>query len=94
MRLFILALSMGSVVSFGYALAGYGGHAFGKGRTDYVVWGLVGGVVLALAAMTLWKKWMPRFMMSEEEAAELEKSLIEKELEEEAAKEAKRKNDQ
>ncbi|GHV42330.1 hypothetical protein FACS1894187_24550 [Synergistales bacterium] len=58
MRLFILMLSMGSVVSFGYALAGYGGSFFDKGRPDYVVWGLASGFFCAGLAIYLWKGWL------------------------------------
>ncbi len=62
MRLFITLLSMGSVIAFGYALAGYGGSLVGRGRTDYIVAGLIAGIFCAAAALFLWKKNMHRFV--------------------------------
>ena len=58
MRLFILLLSVACVVSYGYALAGYGGYSFGKGRPDYIAWGLTVGTLCGAAAIKLWKNWM------------------------------------
>ena len=60
MRLFILMLSIGSVVSFGYALAGYGSGFFDKGRPDYIVWGLGAGFFCAALAIYLWKNWLAK----------------------------------
>jgi hypothetical protein len=57
MRLFILLLSVACVVSYGYALAGYGGYSFGKGRPDYIIWGLTVGTLCGAAALNLWKNW-------------------------------------
>ncbi|MBQ6737670.1 MAG: hypothetical protein IJP41_04350 [Synergistaceae bacterium] len=55
MRLFISTLSLLSVISFGYALAGYGRTFFGSGiRFDYVVGGLAGGFICGGIAMILW----------------------------------------
>ena len=58
MRLFILVLSMTCVTLYGWALAGYAGYSFGRGRADYVAWGLSLGTLCALVAIHLWKKWM------------------------------------
>jgi hypothetical protein len=58
MRLFILTLSVACVAAYGCALAGYGGYSFGKGRPDYIAWGLVVGTLCGAAAMKLWKKWL------------------------------------
>jgi hypothetical protein len=58
MRLFILMLSMGSVGAYGYALAGYVGRFWGKGRMDYIVWGLLLGTGCAALALWLWKRWL------------------------------------
>ena len=57
MRLFIILLSIACVVSYGYALAGYGGYSFGKGRPDYIAWGLTVGTLCGAAALKLWKNW-------------------------------------
>jgi hypothetical protein len=58
MRLFILLLSIACVAAYGYALAGYGGYSFGKGRPDYIAWGLAVGTLCGAAAIKLWKNWM------------------------------------
>ena len=70
MRLFITTLSMSSVIAFGYALAGYAGYAFGRGRKDYIVIGIVAGILTGSLALWLWKRWMPHFLeVSPEEGA-------------------------
>ncbi len=70
MRLFILMLSMACVTLYGYALAGYVGYAFGRGRPDYILWGLSLGTLCGATALYLWKKWMPLFLMDTEEEKE------------------------
>ena len=72
MRLFILMLSIGSVVSFGYALAGYGSGFFDKGRPDYVIWGLASGFFCACLAIYLWKSWLAIVALEIEREAEKE----------------------
>ena len=56
MRLFITTLSLFCVISFGYALAGYGSSLFGDGsiNLDYVVGGLGAGIFFGGLAMFLW----------------------------------------
>ncbi|MBR1437121.1 MAG: hypothetical protein IJ697_01205 [Synergistaceae bacterium] len=55
MRLFITTLSLLCVISFGYALAGYGSSLFGGGiRTDYVIGGLGAGLIFGGLAMFIW----------------------------------------
>ena len=55
MRLFITTLSLLCVISFGYALAGYGSSLFGGGvNMDYVIGGLSGGFIFGGIAMGLW----------------------------------------
>ena len=55
MRLFITTLSLLCVISFGYALAGYGSSFFGGGvNVDYVIGGLSGGFIFGGIAMGLW----------------------------------------
>ncbi len=66
MRLCILTLSMGCVILYGYALAGYAGYAFGRGRPDYILWGLILGTLCGGLALFLWKKNMHRFFMEME----------------------------
>ena len=83
MRLFVLLLSMASVVFYGYALAGYGGAIFGRGRPDYVLWGLTAGTICGVLALLLWRKWMPHFI---EEIEENPESAEDRELEETAPK--------
>ena len=56
MRLLVTFLSAGTLILYGYALAGLGGYLFGKGRMDYIVWGLLLGSVTAAAALYLFKK--------------------------------------
>jgi hypothetical protein len=58
MRLFILLLSIACVIAYAHALAGYGGYSFGKGRPDYIMWGLTVGTLCGAAAMMLWKNWI------------------------------------
>lgn len=67
MRLFILTLSMGCVVLYGYALAGYAGYWFDKGRPDYIAGGLILGTLCGGAALYLWKKNLHHFFMDVEE---------------------------
>ncbi len=70
MRLFITTLSMGSVIAFGYALAGYGGSLFGGGiRADYVVLGLAFGFGLGGLALWLWYRHRDEFFIYEDEPA-------------------------
>ena len=55
MRLFITTLSLLCVISFGYALAGYGSSLFGGGvKLDYVIGGLGAGLIFGGLAMALW----------------------------------------
>lgn len=55
MRLFITTLSLLCVISFGYALAGYGSSLFGGGvKLDYVIGGLGAGLAFGGFAMILW----------------------------------------
>ena len=62
MRLFITTLSLLSVISFGYALAGYGGTMLGYPmRADYVFYGLTGGFVFAGVALLLWYRYRREF---------------------------------
>ncbi len=58
MRQFVLLLSMGTIVLYGYALAGMGGYLLGRGRMDYILGGLAGGCLCAGGALFLWKKYL------------------------------------
>jgi len=64
MRLIILMLSMGSVVAYGHALAGWGAKFFGAEMNyPYVIGGLSGGTLSAALAIWLWKRWLRREIM-------------------------------
>ncbi|WP_024822960.1 hypothetical protein [Aminobacterium mobile] len=58
MRITVLLLSLATIILFAYALAGLGGFFFGKGNTAYIIFGLSGGILSALAALWLWKKYL------------------------------------
>ena len=58
MRQFVLLLSMGTIVLYGYALAGMGGYLLGRGRIDYIIFGLLGGSVSAWGALFFWRKYL------------------------------------
>ena len=58
MRQFVLVLSMGTIVLYGYALAGMGGYLLGRGRIDYILVGLLGGSFSAWAALFFWRKYL------------------------------------
>lgn len=53
MRFIVLLLSIGTLVAYGYALAGLGGYLWGKGSMDYIVWGLILGTLSAVIALIL-----------------------------------------
>ena len=55
-------LSIACIVLYGYALAGYGGYSFGRGRPDYIAWGLSIGTLCGVSALYLWKKWIKETM--------------------------------
>ncbi len=58
MRFFVLILSMSSVLFFSYAIAGMGGFMFGRGRLDYIAFGLLAGGGAAVSAIWLWRRWL------------------------------------
>ena len=61
MRLVILLLSMGSVVAYGHALAGWGVKFLGgEINYTYVIGGLVGGTISGALALWLWKRWLDK----------------------------------
>ncbi len=62
MRLFITTLSLLSVISFGYALAGYGISLMGNEiNFKYVILGLSGGFFCGGLAMFLWYRHRKEF---------------------------------
>ena len=67
MRFLVLLLSMSAVVFFGYAVAGLAGFLVGRGRVDYIVFGLFLGFASAAASLLLWRHW---FSLLEKEALE------------------------
>ena len=58
MRHAVLVLSMGTVVLYGYALAGLGGYMMGRGRPDYFAFGLIFCTLSGAASIFLWKKYI------------------------------------
>lgn len=68
MRLFITTLSLLSVISFGYALAGYGSSLFGNGiNVKYVIGGLSCGFFFGGTALLLWYRHRNDFFDNNEE---------------------------
>jgi hypothetical protein len=57
---------MGTVVLYGYALAGLGGYFFSRGRPDYILIGLGAGTLSAAAALFLWRKFLLTLKKEEE----------------------------
>ncbi len=76
MRLIILLLSMSSVVLYGYAVAGLAGFLMGKGRIDYIAFGLVLGTAAAIASLLLWKHWLGLIESERTESQEHEEEAI------------------
>lgn len=76
MRLFITTLSMFSVISFGYALAGYGGTLFGREmQINYIIFGLGLGFLFAGTALWLWYKHREDFFMEIDEGENSENNI-------------------
>ena len=56
MRQLVLYLSLAALLAYGYALAGLGGRLVGRGRNDYIIWGLLAGSACAALALILWRR--------------------------------------
>ena len=68
MRLFIITLSLLSIISFGHALAGYGRTLLGLAmRVDYVALGLAGGFAFGLLALWFYYKHRKEFYIDDDE---------------------------
>jgi len=65
MRLIVTLLSIGTLIAYGYALAGLGGYLIGRGHLSYIVWGLLLGTVSAAAALFLWHKHAREFYVDD-----------------------------
>ena len=63
-RITTLILSVGTIVAYGYAIGGVGGYLFGKGRPVIAALGLLGGSLMAAAALKLWKKCLDNMAIS------------------------------
>ncbi len=72
MRLIVTVLSMGTVVAYGYALAGLGGFLFGRGSLHYIIGGLIGGTICGAAAIILWRKNIAEFYVQDREEENLQ----------------------
>ena len=57
-RFLVLVLSMSAVVFFGYAVAGLAGFLLGRGRSDYIIFGLLLGFASTAASLLLWRHWL------------------------------------
>jgi len=53
----ILVLSVLATIFIAYAVAGISGFFFGCGRLDFVVFGLLGGIISGISALILWQKF-------------------------------------
>lgn len=67
MRFLVLVLSLGTLVLFGYALAGMGGYLMGKGRPGYILWGLSCGAASGAAAIFLWRRNLSAFFYEDKD---------------------------
>lgn len=56
MRTLVTGLSIATLIAYGYAIAGIGGFLLGKGRIDFITWGLTCGSICAALALYIWKK--------------------------------------
>lgn len=65
MRLLVLLLSLGSVVSYGRALGEFGGYLLGRGNLLVVGGGMLGGTLSGVGAIWFWR----RYVVPEENAA-------------------------
>lgn len=57
-RLCTLICSIGTIVCYGYLLGGTGGYLFGQGRPLTALAGFVGGTLLAVVALRVWKSYL------------------------------------
>ena len=57
-RVTVLCLSFGTIIAFGYALGGLWGYIVGHGRPKVIALGLLAGVVMAFAAMRIWRTYL------------------------------------
>ncbi len=65
MRQFVTLLCIGTIVAYGYAIAGMGGYLLGRGNLAYIVWGLLGGTACGAAALWLFKTHPEDFFKDE-----------------------------
>lgn len=61
MRTLVTGLSIATLIAYGYAIAGIGGFLLGKGRIDFITWGLTCGSICAALALYIWKKYPEAF---------------------------------
>lgn len=57
-RMATLFTSIGTIISYGYAVGGVGGYLFGQGKPFTAASGLIIGTLLALAAIRAWKSYL------------------------------------
>jgi len=56
MRMFVLVLSLGTLLLYGRAIAGLWGYMIGQPRPDMILTGLLGGTAAGAASLFFWRK--------------------------------------
>ena len=57
-RIATLLCSIGTIVCYGYLLAGTGGYLLGRGRPLIAVLGFLSGTILAFIAVKIWRSYL------------------------------------
>ena len=57
-RIATLLCSIGTIVGYGYLLAGTGGYLLGRGRPLVAVLGFLSGTALAFIAIKIWRSYL------------------------------------
>ena len=57
-RIATLLCSIGTIVGYGYLLAGTGGYLLGRGRPLIAVLGFLSGTALAFVAIKIWRSYL------------------------------------
>lgn len=65
-RIATLLCSIGTIVCYGYLLAGTGGYLLGRGRPLIAALGFFSGTILALIAIKIWRSYLADLKILEE----------------------------